>query len=349
MAGSPGIASPFTPFAVSWDGPQMPAADLASFTSAFEWWYFDLATDDGTDLVLVMSRQNPVFATRKASVYIEYKDAARAFKRIRNYEPSEFSFTGPAGAKQLRIAECTVRIVGHEPRAMRYEVTLDLPGFAAGLTMTPEHLGFLPTANGHYFTDRTDPRRYTAVSFSAPLMRTTGTITIDGATKQVDGRGYHDHPWGTQQIFWTNLEWNWARTVTPTEGVMFAKVTPAAAYDGALDFCYSAALGVWEPTVTGALGIDASDWRKDAFTGIRYPHTLDVRTPTQAWRALATGDLLDTPIYVRASVTWTPTKGGPAGKGWVEYFRLRPWARELAFLGARLQSFFLRPFPWFGR
>lgn len=349
MPAHTGFEAPFTPFALSWDGPQMPAADLASFKSAFEWWYFDLATDDGTELVLVMSRQNPVFATRKSSVYLEYKDPSRALKRIRNYEQSEFSYSASEAGKVLHIDSCSVRIIGNDPMAMHYEVTLDLPGFAASLTMTPEHLGFLPTANGHYFTDRTDPRLYTAVSFSAPLMRTKGTITVDGTTTQVDGRGYHDHPWGTQQIFWTNLEWNWARTVTPAEGVMFAKVTPAAEYAGALTFCYSAALGVWEPTITGSLAIKESDWRKDAFSGIRYPHTLGVSTPTQAWEAVSTGDMLDTPIYVRASVSWTPTSGGPAGKGWVEYFHLSPWARTLAFLGARLQSFFLRPFPWFGR
>lgn len=348
MAVSSGFEPPFTPFAQLWDAPQMPASDLASFKSAFEWWYFDLATDDGTELVLVMSRQNPVFATRKSSVYVEYKDRTHGFKRIHNYDQEQFAFSTTAGGKELRIGTCSVRILGDDPKSMHYEVTLDLPGFAAALTMKPEHLGFLPTANGRYFADRADARLYTAVSFSAPIMRTTGTIALDGSTRQVNGRGYHDHPWGTQQIFWTNLEWNWARTVTPTEGVMFAKVTPATEYEGALSFCYSAALGTWEPTVTSSLTITASDLRKDSSTGIRYPHTLGVSTPTQAWQAVATGPLLDTPIYVRASVTWTPTPSGPAGTGWVEYFHLSPWARELAFLGARVQSFFMRPFPWFG-
>lgn len=348
MTAPGGFEAPFTPFALAWDGPQMPAADLAAFPSAFEWWYFDLACEDGTDLVLVMSRQNPVFATRKASVYLEYKDPTRALKRIRNYAPSAFSFREGADERMIAIDACSVRIVGATPETMHYAVTIDLPGFQAQLTMRPEHLGFLPTPTGRYFTDRTDARLFTAVSFSAPLMRSQGTITIDGVARPVDGRGYHDHPWGTQQIFWTNLEWNWARTETPAEGVMFAKVTPAAEYEGALTFCYSAALGVWEPTVTGSLDVSPSDWRKDNAMDIRYPHTLGVRTPGRSWTAAATGPLLDTPIYVRASVTWTPSQG-PAGKGWVEYFHLSPWARGLAFLGARVQSFFLRPFPWFGR
>lgn len=326
----------------------MSEANLAGYANAFEWWYFDLATDDGVELVVVFSRQNPIFATRKASVYIEYHDGDDVFKHIRNYPRNEFSWVETAAARELRIAACSVRIVGSDPSSMHYEVNIALPWLTATLTMTPQHRGFLPTANGTYFRNRTDPSLSTSVSFSAPIMQTTGTITVDGAARAVTGRGYHDHPWGTQQIFDTNFEWNWARTVTPAEGIMFADVTPTPEFEGALTFLYSGTTGVFEPQVTSELTVKPSDWRRDSIFGIKYPHQLDVATPTAKGTAVSTGSLLDTPIYNRCSVTWTPA-AGPAGTGWVEYFHLDHWARGLAFLGARLQSFFMRPFPWFGR
>ncbi len=348
MAGSPGFPPPFTPFTPDRDAPQMRAEDLARYPHAFEWWYFDLASDDGTDLVFILSRQNAVFATRKASIYLEYKDPARHFKHIVNHPQAALRVTDAQGVRELALGRTSVRIVGDDAATLRYEVTIDLPWLHAQLTMTPEHRGFLPTPSGTYFTHRRDPALYTAVSFSAPLMRIVGTLTIDGRPRPVQGRGYHDHPWGTQQLFETHRAWNWARTVTRAAGVMFAKVTPAADFEGALTFCYSAALGQFEPSITDALTVDGSDWRRDGLFGIRYPHALAVATPTQRWSAASTGSLLDTPIYDRCACTWTPA-GGPAGQGWIEYFSLPPWARSLAFLGARLQTFFLRPFPWWGR
>ena len=349
IAPAAALPSPFQPFTIPWDAPQLSAADLDGFANAFEWWYFDLATDDGIELVVIFSRQNPIFATRKASVYLEYHDGTKVFKHIRNYSRDEFSWSESASVRELRIGGSIVRIVGADPEHMQYVVNIALPWLTGSLTMTPQHRGFLPTADGTYFRSRTDPRLSTSVSFSAPIMQTTGTLTVNGVASAVTGRGYHDHPWGTEQLFWTNFEWNWARTVTAAEGIMFADVTPTPEYEGALTFLYSGEVGTFEPQVTAELQVTGSDWRKDSLFGIKFPHTVGVKTPAIAGQAVSTGSMLDMPIYNRCSVTWTPQPTGPAGTGWVEYFHLSSWGRWLAFYGARIQSFFMRPFPWFGR
>ena len=343
------LPAPFTPYELAWDAPQLTDAEFHGVWSSFEWWYFDLATDDGVELVVVFSRKNPIFVTGKASVYVEYTSPGATFKHIRNYDHGEYSYTERAGVRELRIAGNIVRIIGTAPAGMRYEVTLDTPWLSGALTMTPQHRGFLPTADGRYFTHKGDANVYTAVSFSAPIMSTTGTLTVAGKSQAVQGAGYHDHPWGTQQLFWTHRRWHWGRTTTPDLGVMFATVTPQDEFDGALTFLWSGATGVFEPSVTAALTVTPSQWTKDALTGIDFPHQLGVAVPGLAWTAQYQRSLLDTPMYERSAVSWTPVPSGAAGSGWTEYFSLAPFFRGLAFLGARVTAFFWRPFPWIGR
>ncbi len=342
------LPAPFTPFDIGWDAPQLTAAERGVW-SAFEWWYFDLSTDDGVEVVIVFSCKNPIFTSGGVSVYVEYSAAGTDWKHVRNYDASDFSFTQVSGVRELRIAGNVVRIVGNEPASMHYDVTLDLPWITAQLRMTPAHRGFLPTADGHYFTSRTDASTYTAVSFSAPIMNTTGSLTVNGATQQVSGRGYHDHPWGTQQLFWTHHEWHWGRTTTPGMGVMFATVTPAPEFSGALTFLWSGTTGVFEPQVTADLTVTPSAWSKQALLGIRFPHTLGVAIPGSAWTAQFQQQLFDMPMYERSAVSWTAVPPAETGSGWTEYFLLAPLWRWPAYLGAKVQAFFWRQFPWFGR
>lgn len=343
------LPAPFTPFDIRWDAPQLPDAALHDVRSSFEWWYFDLSTDDGVELVVVFSRRNPIFSADGVSVYVEYTAPGTAFKHIRNYARSEYAYSESPGVRELRIAGNRVRIVGADASSMHYEVTLDLPWITGTLQMTPQHRGFLPSADGHYFTGRNDKSMYTAVSFSAPIMETTGTLTVGARAQAVSGRGYHDHPWGTQQLFWTHREWHWGRTTMPSLGVMFATVTPASEFAGSLTFLWSGATGVFEPEVTGALTVTPSQWKRDAITGIDFPHELGVSVPGLAWTAQYQRSLLDTPMYERSAVSWTPVPAGAAGSGWTEYFSLAPLFRWPAFLGAKVTAFFWRPFPWFGR
>ena len=120
-------------------------------------------------------------------------------------------------------------------------------------------------------------------------------------------------------------------------------------FQGALTFLYCGATGTFEPQVTTALKVAGTHWKKDSWFGISYPHTLEVSSPVAGGRAVSTGSLLNMAVYNRCSVAWTPQPAAPGGTGWVEYFHLAAWLRWPAFIGARVQSFFMRQFPWFGR
>lgn len=340
------IPAPFAPFEPRWDRPQLNERELLD-SSAFEWWYFDLASEDGTSLVVIFSRRNPVLCSGGASIYIEYQSMGATFRRVRNYPASHFSTLDEANGLQVRVDRHTVRMVRSGEQFV-YTLDVDLPEFGLQLEMHPLHRGFLPTADGTYFRAIGDPARRTCVSFSAPLMRATGSIRYNGTANPVSGRGYHDHPWGTAQLFNTHRCWNWGRMVDATSGAMFAKVTPRPTFEGALCFMYSAPLGVFEPTVTSDLTVAESDWRRDSLFGIRYPHQLAVTSGGEQSTLSCEGSLLDTPIYDRARVTWTAGSAAP-GTGWVEYYDVPDWMQGLVFFFARIGAFFWRPFPWFGR
>lgn len=341
-------APEFQPFELRWDHPQLTEAD-ADDVGSFEWWYFDLQTRDGVSLVVLFSRRNPVFATRRASVYIEYKDSNHDLQRVRNYAADQFSWKASGEGSAIRIGSHSLRASGTDPSSWRYELELHLPEAQVALTFVPLHRGFLPSEDGSYFRHARDPRLQTSVSFSAPLMRGEGTVTVRGRTREVNGRGYHDHPWGTRQLFFTHGEWHWGRMSDETLGAMFADVTPNPDYRGSLRFLYLGEFGTFEPQLSQALTVDGSDWKKDHLFGIRSPHRLVASSPPHAWSLECGESLLDTPIYKRSQIEWGDVSGGQRGAGWVEYFKLSPWLSEIAFLGARVQAFFWRMFPFIGR
>jgi predicted secreted hydrolase len=313
--------------------------------SAFEWWYFDLQTDDGIAMVIVFSRRNPVLSRDRPSLYVEYTDGSHKLHRVRNYAPSTFAWTDGEPAT-LRVGTSTLQMSGTEA-SLGYAMTLRMPEIEADLELHPMHRGFLPTSDGCYFRSTADASRRTCVSFSAPLMRVSGSVRFAGTSRNVSGRGYHDHPWGTEQIFFTHHQWNWARIASPQLGAMFADVKPMPGFEGSLCFFYLGEFGTFEPRISADMRIATADWRRDSLFGIRFPHQLQVDAEGRHWTLDAQGSLLNTPVYNRSRVRWQA--GEAPGSGWAEYFDLPPMLRSAAALGSRIAAFFWRPFPYFGQ
>ena len=193
---------------------------------------------------------------------------------------------------------------------MNYEVNIVLPWMTGTLTMTPQHRGFLPTANGTYFRNRRERAPlHVCFVFRSDHVKPPENSRVNGVESTVTGRGYHDHPWGTQQIFDTNYEWNWARTVTPAAGDHVRRChADCLSLRARSPFSIRDARDV-RAHVTAALTVGAKMAKGLAFEiAIR---TLDVPTPlSQA--GVSTGSLLDTPIYDRCSVTGR-SAGRPIG------------------------------------
>ena len=299
-------------------------------------------------MVVVFSRRNPVLARGRPSVYVEYQDPSTTLRRVRSYPPDSFGWSDGRDASVLRVGPSSVALRGPSVEELTYVVELDLPEIRTSLTVRPRHRGFLPSPDGCTFRNRSDSTLSTSVSFSAPIADVEGEVVVRGRRVPVKGQGYHDHPWGTEMLFWTHRRWTWGRATTPEAGVLFAHVRPAADYEGTLRFLFRGARHEFEPTIDGDLVVEETEWKRSSWHGLRFPHRLQVTAGGRAWEAVYTDDLLDTPFYDRAAVSWTP-RGGIAGTGWTEYYDLPGWARGLVFAGARIVTFFLRPFPWFGR
>lgn len=341
--------APFTPFEVRWDAPQLTDAEIATTPTAFEWWYFDVSTTTGVELVVIMSRVNAWFASGKCTMNVQYKDGRHDVHKLRNYSRSDFRWTQHDGRGEMCVGPNTLQVIGATPESMHYEMTLKLSWISGTLTFTPRHLGFLPTPDGTYFRSRTNPSSRTCVSFSAPVMQCTGTLVIGGETIQVDGHGYHDHPWGTANLFQTNAEWHWARAFSGGNEVMFATVSPFPEFEGALRFLWAAAGGVFEPTISSDVQVDAEDWKRNGSRSISYPHNVAVASGTRRWVACCRQSLLDFPFYNRSSVSWQEDGMPGAGSGWLEYWKLSARKQRLTFIAAKVSAFFQREFPYFGK
>lgn len=343
-----GATSPFVPFDASWDRPQLTDEDLRA-GHAFEWWYFDLASEDGVELVVLFSRRNSVFASGKCSVFVQYDDGSTSFNHVRNWPAEQFRWTEVDGGHEITIADNTLAILGESDGEPTYRMRVDLPWIELDLDFRPEHRGFLPTEDGCYFRNRRDPFLRTCVSFSAPLMTASGTIGLNGLGREVRGRGYHDHPWGTEMILWTHREWNWARTASGGAGVMFAKVRPADEYEGRLDFLYQGVAGTFDPRLHDGVDLQPSQWGRDHWYGIRFPHALGVAAGGSSWSARCLASLLDAPVYNRSTIDWRAEREPKASHGWLEYYSMVPWMRWFAYFALKIFSFFTRSFPFFGR
>ncbi len=333
----------FTP---AWDRSQLTDEEMSE-PNAFEWWYFDMQGDD-VSLVIVFGRKNPVLSRSKCSLFIELKQGASAFRRVRNYAEGRFP-TSDGSPLELSVGPHSMVLTGDDPKNLLYHVAVRLPELDLDLDFRPTHHGFLPTVDGCYFTMRGRPSSRTCVSFSAPVTTATGTLRRDGQTTPLRGRGYHDHPWGTVQLFQTHREWNWGRAFTPQTATMFAEVIPRARYQGQLSFFYRAQTREFVPRVTETLELKGTDSRKQSLLGIAFPHRLDVLALDQRWEVQTTFPLLTTPMYERSEISWKGGAGDETGTGWLEYYRVGDAVVWLVFLAARIGAFFWRPFPWFGR
>ncbi len=336
------------PFEPKWDSPQLPNEIIkAHGPTAFEWWYFDAETDDGVELVVVFSRCNPIFARGKASLYVELRTPQTQIRRVANYPASDFSARSDGDSLRVQIAQHTMILQGSDAESALWTISFGLQRFHVDLEFRPESRGFLPAPDGRYFTS--DDQRETCVSFSAPMSRVKGTLTLDGQTRSVNGIGYHDHPWGTAQLVTTNWHWQWARARTSSASVMFAQVLPDPGFSGRLEFLYRADANDFEPTIVGEITLASADWRKDHWYGIRYPHTVKVSSTAGNWSAVAQSALMDTPIYNRAAIRWRAGDDSAGGQGWIEYYQAPPRWRSIFLFGAKVAAFFWRRFPFFGQ
>ncbi|WP_048000728.1 lipocalin-like domain-containing protein [Lactiplantibacillus herbarum] len=172
---------------------------------AFEWWYFDAVLDDGSKVVIPFNtkgNQNTQLDGAQPQVMITITDPdGKKYTDLTKYTADEFQYS-----KQ----RCDVRIGPHHVAGdlKTYQIHVEpVNGIGADLTLTSTSTpwragnGYFDFGNDNYFT-------WLCV---VPRGEITGTLTYNGQTVAVTGRGYHDHQWGNihHVMAWNN--WLWAR------------------------------------------------------------------------------------------------------------------------------------------
>ena len=171
----------------------------------FEWWYFDAILDDGTSVVIQFLPKTSVHLKKNGDFPIIRFNVTLSDGTKYVAEPS-------FKAKDTSYAEdrCDVRYGANFFRGDLKEYSIHVEpvgGLAADLHLTNLASPYRPGTAYFEF----GPENYYTWLCVVPRGEVTGTLTINGQTKQVHGMGYHDHQWGSLIYHKLYNNWVWAR------------------------------------------------------------------------------------------------------------------------------------------
>ncbi len=221
-----------------WNGPGSKDAELSNVTArdnalhphdsrwAFEHWYFDARLDSGHHVVAFLQKRRPEEPPGSKPVVeliVYYPDGTRR-QVIRHYPKAAFRAStdhcevgiGPNHARADLSGELPV----HHLHASEEDVVLDL-------TFTNETSSWMP-GNG---TTEYGQKDFFGWVVPGPRAAVTGSITIDGESREVTGRGYHDHNWGVGNMPRIIERWHWGRLYTDDFSLLYASVRTQARFE----------------------------------------------------------------------------------------------------------------------
>ena len=252
--------------------PYRPAEDGDHYTAVpdfFEWWYFDVALDDGSHLVAVLHSSLYNVADHKPTVDLRYYPRrGQPVVAIGRYRRSDYR--AASDRCQVQIAACQVEDLGD-----RYRLSLLEGPLAAELTFWPRLSGWR-AGTGHLFFDP-DTGRYFDWIVPLPRAHVEGVLSVRGESRPVVGQGYHDHNWGNLYLPAAFRGWTWGRAQLGAWTVIFGDVVGRGEPAPHVTPFYLAR----DDTVllsTDRIQVQAETWLREPRTGARYPRVLTVQT-----------------------------------------------------------------------
>lgn len=184
------------------DGRRMPPT-----AGAFEWWYFDAILDDETKVAIVFHTS----AQNNAKDEIDHPDIQiRITPPDGSEHPAEARYL--ASEASFSTTTCDVRIGPHRFSGDLTDYVIKVApteGLAADLRLHSLGSPYRP-GTGYIGLGDSDENFFTWFCV-VPRGEVSGTITIDGQTREVHGYGYHDHQWLDVNAMLTWNHWLWAR------------------------------------------------------------------------------------------------------------------------------------------
>lgn len=201
---------------------------VKSDPGAYEWWYFDAVSDDGSvEIVVIFYDGNP-FSRR----YIEHQqNGAGAFAAdfpaisisiYQNHKPLYYSFTEVDKANaSFREDQPFARIGGHvmrgEEKDDKIEYQINLKEKLPSGDAVVGHLTFsAPLITDNLFGESPPKLKGHNWNLVQPQAKVTGKIRCfarndPAVTINFDGKGYHDHNIGSEPLKQEFDEWYWGR------------------------------------------------------------------------------------------------------------------------------------------
>jgi len=182
----------------------------------FEWWYFDVAFDDGSYLVAILHSSLYNAADHKPTLDLRYySPEGRPVVAIGRFDRDAYS--AAPDRCLVEIGDCQAVDEGD-----RYRLRLRHGPLAAELTFWPQLPGW-KAGTGHLFADSASGRHFDWV-VPLPRARVEGSLTVNGQRRDVVGVGYHDHNWGNFYLPTAFSRWTWGRVLAGDWTVIFGDV-----------------------------------------------------------------------------------------------------------------------------
>jgi len=184
----------------------------------FEWWYFDIAFNDGSWLVAVLHSALYCMGNHRPAIDLRYYPTkGPPVEVFRSFSRSEYETT--LGRFKIRIDKSWAASEKGIFRLHLYQGPLE-----AKLTFHPKLSG-VKVGGGHLFADSFKKKYFNWV-VPVPKAFVEGTLRVHGETRLVEGVGYHDHNWGNIYLPNAFRGWVWGRVWGGKHTLVFGDLIP---------------------------------------------------------------------------------------------------------------------------
>lgn len=184
---------------------------------AFEHWYFDAHLDDGRIVVAMLQTRELVHRKPGVEIHVYSPDGKRR-EAVRQFTDADLAVA--TDRCDVRVGTNFARLTGEEDGLPVYRVKVAEGDLGFDLTFAAEVPPWMPGRGQTSYNDR----EFFAWVVGAPRAKVAGTVTIDGETTTVAGRGYHDHNWGVGDMKRIIDKWYWGRLYTDDFTLVYAMV-----------------------------------------------------------------------------------------------------------------------------
>lgn len=187
----------------------------------FEWWYFDANLTDGRNVVATFMTKDPFNLSTELKPWVSFE--------VTDTDGKTTSYREDVTAQEFsaRTDYCDVHIGKNYLTGdlKTYTLHFEKNGFVADLTIKNILSSWRPAAGANLFGDK---------QFSwlpaVPAADVTGTLTTNGQTSDITGKGYHDHNWGDELMIKMMHHWYWGRADVGDYKVISTETTAEKAY-----------------------------------------------------------------------------------------------------------------------